>query len=154
MACHAGSQGGIPMAGANHQSLRNHIGTFANNGCIAAAVDTRKRPCLCFARGNRCGWALFAPSLGFSPIVQGQRYEDLSKPMTAMFIPPNGTVRKYIYSSQQPYREAGKSGNWKLRPIEAGQGVEYELEIHPWICSACGRGHGVRVRTERLPIPD
>jgi hypothetical protein len=57
----------------------------------------------------------------FSPFVQGQRYEDFSKPMDAMFIPPNGIVWKYIYSSQQPYREAGKSGNWKLRPIEADQ---------------------------------
>ncbi len=55
----------------------------------------------------------------FSPFVQGQRYEDFSRPMTAMVVPPNSTVRKYIYSSQQVYREAGKSGNWKLRSIEA-----------------------------------
>jgi hypothetical protein len=57
----------------------------------------------------------------FSPFVQGQRYEDFLSPMNAMLIPPRGIVRKYIYSSQQPYREAGKSGNWKLRPIEADQ---------------------------------
>ena len=55
----------------------------------------------------------------FSPFVQGQRYEDYTHPMSAMVIPPNSTVRKYIYSSQQVYREAGKSGNWKLKSIEA-----------------------------------
>lgn len=55
----------------------------------------------------------------FSPFVQGQRYEDFSRPMNSMMVPPNSTVRKYIYSSQQPYREAGKSGNWKMRPIES-----------------------------------
>jgi hypothetical protein len=54
----------------------------------------------------------------FSPFVQGQRYEDYSHPMSAMVIPPYSTVRKYIYSSQQVYREAGKSGNWKLKSIE------------------------------------
>lgn len=55
----------------------------------------------------------------FSPFVQGQRYEDFSRPMNSMMVPPNSSVRKYIYSSQQPYREAGKSGNWKMRPIES-----------------------------------
>jgi len=57
----------------------------------------------------------------FLPFVQGQRYEDSHKPMNAMLIPPNSIIRKYIYSSQQPYREAGKSGNWKLQPIDADQ---------------------------------
>ncbi|TXT51263.1 MAG: hypothetical protein FD137_85 [Spirochaetes bacterium] len=57
----------------------------------------------------------------FSPFVQGQRYEDYSRPMASMVIPPFGSARKYIYSSQQVYREAGKSGNWKLRPIQADQ---------------------------------
>jgi hypothetical protein len=55
----------------------------------------------------------------FIPFVQGQKYEDYSRPMNSMVVPPYGVVRKYIYSSQQVYREAGKSGNWKLRPIEA-----------------------------------
>jgi len=55
----------------------------------------------------------------FFPFVQGQRYEDFSRPMSSMVIPPHGSARKYIYSSQQPYREAGKSGNWKMRPIES-----------------------------------
>ncbi len=54
----------------------------------------------------------------FSPFVQGQRYEDYSRPMSAMIIPPNSTVRKYIYSSQQVYKEAGKSRNWKLKSID------------------------------------
>jgi len=59
----------------------------------------------------------------FFPFVQGQNYEDFSRPMNSMVIPPNGIVRKYIYSSQQVYRQAGKSGIWKLRPIEADQVV-------------------------------
>lgn len=55
----------------------------------------------------------------FAPFVEGQRYEDSSRPMDSLIIPPNGMARKYIYSSQQVFREAGKSGKWKLRPIEA-----------------------------------
>jgi hypothetical protein len=55
----------------------------------------------------------------FVPFVQGQEYENFSRPMAAMVIPPNGTMRKYIYSSQQPYKEPGNHGGWKMLPIEA-----------------------------------
>lgn len=55
----------------------------------------------------------------FTPFVQGQKYEDFSRPMDAMVIPPNGTMRKYIYSSQQPYKDVDGHGGWKMRPIEA-----------------------------------
>ncbi|MDD3981066.1 MAG: hypothetical protein PHT55_02555, partial [Spirochaetales bacterium] len=57
----------------------------------------------------------------YVPFVEGQRYELYPKPMEALLIPPRGVVRKYIYSPQQLYQEAGKSGNWKLKPIEADQ---------------------------------
>ena len=57
----------------------------------------------------------------FMPFVEGQRYELYPKPMEALLIPPRGVVRKYIYSPQQIYKEAGNSGKWKLKPIEADQ---------------------------------
>ena len=57
----------------------------------------------------------------FTPFVQGQRYELHPKPMEALLIPPRGVVRKYIYSPQQLYQEVGKSGKWKLKPIEADE---------------------------------
>lgn len=57
----------------------------------------------------------------FMPFVEGQRYELYPKPMEALLIPPRGVVRKYIYSPQQLYKEAGKSGKWKLKPLEADE---------------------------------
>jgi len=53
----------------------------------------------------------------FLPFVEGQRYENFSRPMEATMIPPMGTVRKNIFSSQQPYSESGNHGGWKMRPI-------------------------------------
>ena len=53
----------------------------------------------------------------FTPFVEGQKYENFSSPMNATVIPPMGTVRKNIFSSQQPYSESGKHGGWKMRPI-------------------------------------
>jgi len=55
----------------------------------------------------------------FMPFIEGQKYEDFSRPMNATVIPPMGTVRKNIFSSQQPYSDSGKHGGWKMRPIMA-----------------------------------
>ncbi|MCX7027598.1 MAG: hypothetical protein NT061_08975 [Spirochaetes bacterium] len=55
----------------------------------------------------------------FSPFIQGQKYEDSARPMDATVIPPYGTIRKYIYSSQQLYSDSGKHNGWKMRSIEA-----------------------------------
>ncbi len=57
----------------------------------------------------------------FIPFIEGQRYELNPKPMEALMIPPRSVVRKYIYSPQQLYQEAGKSGEWKIKPLEADQ---------------------------------
>lgn len=54
-----------------------------------------------------------------SPFIEGQRFEDSSMFMSPSIIPPRGSLRKYIYSTQQRYMEPDKHGGWKMRPIES-----------------------------------
>lgn len=59
----------------------------------------------------------------YAPFVEGQKYDNPSSYMKATVIPPRGTVKKNIYSSQQQYFDPGKFGGWKMRPILADNAV-------------------------------
>jgi hypothetical protein len=54
-----------------------------------------------------------------SPFIEGQKFENSSMFMSPSIIPPRGSLRKYIYSSQQRYVEPDKHEGWKMRPIES-----------------------------------
>lgn len=101
-------QPGEDSQGKGHKNITGFYVEFRNAGNDPAFIVWEKS-------------ALKYNNGAYSPFVQGQRYEDFSRPMNSTVIPPHSVIRKYIYSSQQVYREAGKSGNWQLRPIEAEQ---------------------------------
>ena len=105
-----GSQPVISNGKAQRQQGHDRIASFS-----VVFHNTTDSPVLIVWRKS----SLKYNSGSYSPFLQGQKYEDSGRPMDAMVIPPYGTVRKYIFSSQQLYSDTGKYAGWKMRSIES-----------------------------------
>lgn len=59
----------------------------------------------------------------YYPFIEGQNYGNSPSSMGPMIIPPYGTVRKTVFSSQQAFNKPGKHDVWEMRPIETDNAV-------------------------------
>ncbi len=59
----------------------------------------------------------------YYPFIEGQNYGNSYSSMGPMVIPPYGTMRKTVFSSQQAFNKPGKHDVWEMRPIETDNAV-------------------------------
>lgn len=65
------------------------------------------------------GSSLYYDGNSSVPFIDGQKYAEADRPMTAAIIPRGGFLEKAVYSSEQVYYESGRYGGWRILPIEA-----------------------------------